>query len=541
MSAVSTYARRGHVASLGVAFVILGFAFLTGEACFAKAVAGAGLSDASALSSASAKTLFCNSHSTIPYYTATQQSNTLAFLEALKEALPPLTSRWQCGNFCAWDGVHCNEDGVEIVLDSSTLYGSLPQIPPNVDSDEVVLTSLELYGESQTLSGPMPWSWMVIPSLVSLKLRGVGLSGTSPSVLPYTERTAQMRPVGRALGAPTSFLSTTSKPPRSSKLVVVDLSNNNIHGPLPDLYSIVFPLAYAFYLQNNSFTGTLPLSWNKLTHLGILRLNHNFITGTIPAGWASMKNISVMDLEHNDLCGCVPQEIQALEHDTSRFKLLQLTTDTFMRTHQCNTTHACIPISSSSSSAPSSSSSSASKSKPSASSSAAHSNSTSSSSSVSSSKAASRSSSRPSPIEPSSSSENPHPVEPSSSSATSKFIHTLSAMCPNIIEFDTDTVEANKDSICCLDWKGSSYVAACGDAIGGYSNSTVTCSGSLGSRGAFSCCTNVYPDGTAQYVGLRCQNLDGNSAAAPSKLWDLSRNAGSIVVVVVTAIIVSLC
>lgn len=68
----------------------------------------------------------------------------------------------------------------------------------------------------------------------------------------------------------------------------------------------------------------------------------------------------------------------------------------------------------------------------------------------------------------------------------------------------------------------------------------MTCSGSLGNRGSFSCCAKVYVDGTAQYVGLRCQNLDGNGATAPSKLWALRKNAGGVIVAVVTAILVSI-
>ena len=87
----------------------------------------------------------------------------------------------------------------------------------------------------------------------------------------------------------------------------------------------------------------------------------------------------------------------------------------------------------------------------------------------------------------------PNPAEGSGSSS-SKFLSTLAALCPNINEFDAATVESMKDYICCSSWKGSDYLTACGNAIGGYSNTTVTCSGSLGNRGSFSCCSKVYPD-----------------------------------------------
>jgi len=41
-------------------------------------------------------------------------------------------------------------------------------------------------------------------------------------------------------------------------------------------------------LSNNNLTGTLPSSWSTLTKLTSLKLGNNNIAGEIPASWSSL-------------------------------------------------------------------------------------------------------------------------------------------------------------------------------------------------------------------------------------------------------------
>nr|CAD1839347.1 unnamed protein product [Ananas comosus var. bracteatus] len=115
---------------------------------------------------------------------------------------------------------------------------------------------------------------------------------------------------------------------RSKYLKVINLSNNNLSGHLPDSFGLLGSLNF-LHLSNNSLHGELPsslqycplvlldLGQNKLsgkipawlgtlTNLTMLRLTSNVFVGNIPAELGQLKNLQILDLSWNNLTGNIP-------------------------------------------------------------------------------------------------------------------------------------------------------------------------------------------------------------------------------------------
>ena len=103
------------------------------------------------------------------------------------------------------------------------------------------------------------------------------------------------------------------------------------------------------YLENNTFTGTLPSEWSAFTSLRQLHLQNNKLSGELPKSWSAMKELIVLcapisflgalgfvarlkhllhrcrNLDENDLDGDVPTEWCSMVEEGS---LRDLQTDT---------------------------------------------------------------------------------------------------------------------------------------------------------------------------------------------------------------------
>ncbi|XP_057516216.1 probable LRR receptor-like serine/threonine-protein kinase At3g47570 [Amaranthus tricolor] len=68
------------------------------------------------------------------------------------------------------------------------------------------------------------------------------------------------------------------------------------------------------YMQNNTFSGTIPPEIGKLNRLQYLWLNNNSIEGQIPINMSSCLNLLDLDLGHNRLAGHIPSGFSLLLH-----------------------------------------------------------------------------------------------------------------------------------------------------------------------------------------------------------------------------------
>ena len=89
-----------------------------------------------------------------------------------------------------------------------------------------------------------------------------------------------------------------------TSLHILRLSNNNFHG---EIFSKYFNLnLISLELQNNNFTGTLPVVPLKIQ--AVLNISNNHLTGTIPL-WIVNRSTSpsaVVDLSSNSFEGQIP-------------------------------------------------------------------------------------------------------------------------------------------------------------------------------------------------------------------------------------------
>ncbi|KAG5467170.1 hypothetical protein CUR178_00811 [Leishmania enriettii] len=450
----------------------------------------------------------------VPYYSTAQQVHTRTFLDAFKDSIPMLRELWVCPNFCAWPYVQCTRAGLALEMAGAPIVGSLPPLPLDVDVREVVVNKVDM-SEIQDIAGQLPPSWGSLVSMQHMAVPGTLIFGSLPpewsrmTNLKYLDAGGAM--ITGELPSSWSDLKNlevlrvneamlTGTLPHSwggmTSLKELNLGWNTIDADLPASWSDLRGLQ-SVQLHHNYLSGTLPPSWSVLLQMHTFRVDKNQLIGMIPESYSNWTLLTHARLENNHLCGCLPSKW--VEHNGLSMKV---TADPPVMAPDCATENACKETTSpplSSSSAPSSSSSSSTPS---------------SSSSSSSSNGGGTTTSTPVPTG--------DPVEPSSSSSSSassidnSFYYRLSLYCPNAEVVGEEVIEAHKEEICCRSWTGSDYNTSCGESIVGFSNAIVTCSGALGSRGYFSCCSRVAADGTGEFLGTRCRE---NSAAAPAGLW----------------------
>ncbi|KAG5466640.1 hypothetical protein LSCM1_00809 [Leishmania martiniquensis] len=433
----------------------------------------------------------------VPFYSAAQQEHTRRLLEAFMESIPALREIWVCPNFCAWPYVQCASIGLALEMAGAPIAGSLPPVPPSVDVKEIVVIRVDVSGVTD-IGDQLPPSWASLVSMQHIAIRGTLIFGSLPTEWSRMPRLKYLDAGGTMITGqlPSSWSSL-------EHLEVLRVDDAMLSGTLPDSWSGMNSLK-ELNLGWNTLDGTLPASWSRLDTLQSIQLHHNHLSGTLPESWSAlllMKHFRVDEnqligkipesysdwhvlahaqLEMNKFCGCLPSRWVA-EGGVS----MTVTANPPVMTADCATANACEepPTSPPSSSAASSSSSSSSSS-------------------------ASTNVPTPGPILPSSSS--------SVSSLDTAFYDKLSIYCPNAEEAGVEVIESHKGDICCSSWNGSDYNTSCGDEIGGFSDTVVTCSGALGSRGYFSCCSKVGADGTGEFLGTRCKE---NAAVAPATFW----------------------
>ncbi|KAJ9176702.1 hypothetical protein P3X46_011985 [Hevea brasiliensis] len=86
----------------------------------------------------------------------------------------------------------------------------------------------------------------------------------------------------------------------------VDLSSNNLDGPIPDNISAIIPFVTSLDLSSNNFSGGIPKALANCTYLNILKLDHNQLSGQIPPELGLLARIKTFSVANNLLTGPVP-------------------------------------------------------------------------------------------------------------------------------------------------------------------------------------------------------------------------------------------
>ncbi|CBZ37960.1 proteophosphoglycan ppg4, partial [Leishmania donovani] len=262
----------------------------------------------------------------VPNYSAAEQQHTRMFLDAIKAAIPALTSVWTCDNFCAHKGVECTEAGLHVRLNVDDLVGSLPEIPEGVIGSSVVVTKLTFSGDISNLKGTLPVSWHQLTSLSSFVFISTGVEDTPPEM---RRNSIQSRVMTDDAGFIQAAWASTAQ--RASSLPVSRVSDNNMIGSphsawagaskmernylqkkvdersLPEEWGNMINIK-VLNLTNLSLSGTLPASWASLRLLEQLLASNNLLEGTLPASWGSLKKLLDLQLIGNKFTGIIPQE-----------------------------------------------------------------------------------------------------------------------------------------------------------------------------------------------------------------------------------------
>ncbi|CDP06295.1 unnamed protein product [Coffea canephora] len=96
-----------------------------------------------------------------------------------------------------------------------------------------------------------------------------------------------------------------------TSLVDLDLSNNQLSGPIPSDIGQVLKFITTLDLSNNQFSGLIPSSIASCKYISVLKLDDNSLRGPIPQELGMLKRITIFTVANNMLTGPVPNFIKA--------------------------------------------------------------------------------------------------------------------------------------------------------------------------------------------------------------------------------------
>lgn len=92
-------------------------------------------------------------------------------------------------------------------------------------------------------------------------------------------------------------------------------------------------------LGNNTFSGTLPLSFAEMTTIQVLTLDNNQLVGAIPSELGLLTQLQNLELHGNSFTGTMPAEVCQLR---SAGSLSTLTADCRGDTFECDCCTRCL-------------------------------------------------------------------------------------------------------------------------------------------------------------------------------------------------------
>ncbi|KAJ6684175.1 hypothetical protein OIU85_007826 [Salix viminalis] len=99
-------------------------------------------------------------------------------------------------------------------------------------------------------------------------------------------------------------------------LTTLDLSGNDLSGPIPPDICKWLPYIVNLDLSGNKFSGPIPPEIVNCKFLNNLNLNGNKLTGSIPFGFDRLDRLKTFSVASNELSGSIPEELGGFPKDS---------------------------------------------------------------------------------------------------------------------------------------------------------------------------------------------------------------------------------
>ena len=182
------------------------------------------------------------------------------------------------------------------LLDSNNLSGGLPE---NI-AENTKLGFLSAFDNQ--LTGSLPSSIRNLQKLVHLDLASNNFDGTIPDELGEITTLSLLFLSANPNFEQGEIPSTISA---LTELRELSLRSTNREGPVPDFIGDSLTKLFMLDLGSNSFTGSVPENFGKLTALQYLVLNDNPISGELPSTLANMTSLYGVIIDGTNLEGNV--------------------------------------------------------------------------------------------------------------------------------------------------------------------------------------------------------------------------------------------
>jgi len=181
-------------------------------------------------------------------------------------------------------------------ISDNGLNGSVPKLFWNN------LENVQCLNMSQNnLTGAIPNTSMKLLNTPFIILNSNRFEGKIPSFL---LQASELRLSDNKFSDLFSFICDQS----SSAMTILDLSNNQLKGKLPECWKHVNRLLF-LDLSNNKLSGKIPVSMGSLVKLEVLVLRNNNLTGELASTLKNCNNLTTLDVDENMLFGPIPSWI----------------------------------------------------------------------------------------------------------------------------------------------------------------------------------------------------------------------------------------